>query len=102
MYNMQQSLEKSIKYVHLSMGIITDHYTKTKNSHKPEKLFFKRYIEWKNEDNQKYYVAEGNRRLVALKLLRMPQKAPKSIRSFIRKASSISVSEISNGQTRIR
>lgn len=44
-------------------------------------------IVWKNEENQKYYVAEGNRRLVALKLLRMPQKAPKSIRSFIRKAS---------------
>lgn len=44
-------------------------------------------IVWKNEDNQKYYVAEGNRRLVALKLLRAPQKAPKSIRSFIRKAS---------------
>ncbi len=44
-------------------------------------------IVWKNEDNQKHYVAEGNRRLVALKLLRMPHKAPKSIRSFIRKAS---------------
>lgn len=45
-------------------------------------------IVWKNEENQKYYVAEGNRRLVALKLLRAPHKAPKSIRSFIRKASS--------------
>ena len=44
-------------------------------------------IVWKNEINQKFYVAEGNRRLVALKLLRNPEKAPKSIRSFIRKAS---------------
>jgi len=44
-------------------------------------------VVWKNEENQKYYVAEGNRRLVALKLLRVPHKAPKSIRSFIRKAS---------------
>lgn len=44
-------------------------------------------IVWQNKDNQKYYVAEGNRRLVALKLLRMPQKAPKSIRNFILKAS---------------
>tara|TARA_R110002050_G_scaffold297339_1_gene458594 strand:+ start:15505 stop:17028 length:1524 start_codon:yes stop_codon:yes gene_type:complete len=44
-------------------------------------------VVWKDEDNNKYYVAEGNRRLVALKLLREPQKAPKSIRSFIRKAS---------------
>lgn len=45
-------------------------------------------VVWKNEENQKYYVAEGNRRLVALKLLREPHKAPKSIRSFIRKSSS--------------
>lgn len=44
-------------------------------------------IVWKNNENNKYYVAEGNRRLVALKLLREPHKAPKSIRSFIRKAS---------------
>ncbi|DAB38320.1 MAG TPA: hypothetical protein CFH83_06595 [Sulfuricurvum kujiense] len=40
---------------------------------------------WQNEENDKYYVAEGNRRILALKLLRNPQKAPKSIRSFIRK-----------------
>lgn len=52
-------------------------------------------VVWKNEENQKYYVAEGNRRLVALKLLREPQKAPKSIRSFIRKSSDkINLTEI--------
>ena len=45
-------------------------------------------VVWRNEENNKYYVAEGNRRVVALKLLREPEKAPKSIRSFIRKASS--------------
>lgn len=44
-------------------------------------------VVWKNEENNKYYVAEGNRRLVALKLLREPHKAPKSIRNFVRKAS---------------
>ncbi len=44
-------------------------------------------VVWKNEENGKYYVAEGNRRVVALKLLREPHKAPKSIRSFVRKAS---------------
>jgi hypothetical protein len=44
-------------------------------------------VVWKNEDNDKYYVAEGNRRLLALKLLRQPDKAPKSIRSFIRSQS---------------
>lgn len=44
-------------------------------------------VVWKNEENNKYYVAEGNRRLVVLKLLREPHKAPKSIRSFVRKAS---------------
>lgn len=52
-------------------------------------------VVWKNEENNKYYVAEGNRRLVALKLLREPQKAPKAIRSFIRKASNkINITEI--------
>jgi hypothetical protein len=45
-------------------------------------------VVWQNEENKKYYVAEGNRRVVALKLLREPKKSPKSIRSFIRKASS--------------
>ncbi|MDR2938458.1 MAG: hypothetical protein LBU92_05930 [Prevotellaceae bacterium] len=37
---------------------------------------------WK--ENEKFFVAEGNRRVLALKLLRDPSKAPKSIRSFIR------------------
>lgn len=45
-------------------------------------------VVWQNEKNKKYYVAEGNRRVIALKLLREPKKSPKSIRSFIRKASS--------------
>jgi hypothetical protein len=45
-------------------------------------------VVWKNEKDDKYYVAEGNRRVIALKLLREPKRAPKSIRSFIRKASS--------------
>ena len=42
-------------------------------------------VVWQNEDNHKFYVAEGNRRVIALKLLRDPQKSPKSIRSFVRK-----------------
>lgn len=41
-------------------------------------------VVWKNEQNEKFYVAEGNRRVLALKLLREPHKAPKSIRGFIR------------------
>lgn len=44
-------------------------------------------VVWQNSENLKYYVAEGNRRVIALKLLREPEKSPKSIRSFIRKAS---------------
>jgi len=44
-------------------------------------------VVWKNDENDKYYVAEGNRRVTALKLLREPEKAPKSIRSFIRNES---------------
>ena len=52
-------------------------------------------VVWQNEENQKYYVAEGNRRVLALKLLRNPHKAPKSIRSYIRKASNkINLTEI--------
>lgn len=39
-------------------------------------------------DDKKYYVAEGNRRVLALKLLRAPDKAPRSIRVSVRKFSS--------------
>ena len=46
-------------------------------------------VVWKNEINDKYYVAEGNRRVLALKLLRDPNKAPRSIRSYIRKNSAL-------------
>lgn len=41
-------------------------------------------VVWQNKENNKYYVAEGNRRVLALKLLRHPDVAPKGIRSFIR------------------
>ncbi|RXJ54556.1 ParB/Srx family N-terminal domain-containing protein [Candidatus Marinarcus aquaticus] len=44
-------------------------------------------IVWQDSTNHKYYVAEGNRRILALKLLRNPNKAPKGIRAHIRKAS---------------
>lgn len=42
-------------------------------------------VVWQNTENEKYYVAEGNRRVLALKLLRDPKRAPKSIRAFVRK-----------------
>ena len=42
-------------------------------------------VVWRQENNGKYYVAEGNRRVIALKLLRNPNKAPKSIRRYVRK-----------------
>ncbi|MGM0642058.1 MAG: ParB/RepB/Spo0J family partition protein [Thermotogota bacterium] len=41
-------------------------------------------VVWQGENN-KYYVAEGNRRVLALKILRNPEKAPKHIRAFVRK-----------------
>lgn len=44
-------------------------------------------VVWQNEENGKFYVAEGNRRVLALKLLKEPHKAPKSIRGTIRKYS---------------
>ncbi|WP_418360509.1 hypothetical protein [Sphingobacterium detergens] len=39
-------------------------------------------VVWKDL-NGKFYVAEGNRRILALKLLREPNKAPRNIRAFI-------------------
>lgn len=46
-------------------------------------------VVWQDGENDKYYVAEGNRRVLALKLLRNPQKAPKSIRAYIRQKSNL-------------
>ncbi|QMP23916.1 hypothetical protein KNV20_gp42 [Vibrio phage ValB1MD-2] len=43
---------------------------------------FEPIVVWKDE-TERYIVAEGNRRILALKLLRNPEKAPKSIRKFI-------------------
>ena len=52
-------------------------------------------VVWKNEKNDKYYVAEGNRRVLALKLLRNPEKSPSPIRSYVRnKAALIDRNEI--------
>ena len=45
-------------------------------------------VVWQKQSNQKYYVAEGNRRVVALKLLRNPEKAPQSIIDVIIQLSS--------------
>lgn len=41
-------------------------------------------VVWKDEKNDHYYVAEGNRRVLALKLLRNPDKAPREIRGTIK------------------
>lgn len=43
---------------------------------------FEPVLVWKGI-NDRYIVAEGNRRILALKLLRHPDKAPKSIRKFV-------------------
>lgn len=44
-------------------------------------------VVWKNPSDGKFVVAEGNRRILALKLLQSPVSAPKSIRNRIQKAS---------------
>jgi hypothetical protein len=44
-------------------------------------------IVWQNEENEKFYVAEGNRRILVLKLLRSPNKAPRQYRGFFRNLS---------------
>lgn len=41
-------------------------------------------VVWQDPVNNKFYVAEGNRRILALKLLREPARAPKKIRATIR------------------
>lgn len=41
-------------------------------------------VVWQDSSNNKFYVAEGNRRILALKLLRDPARAPKKIRASIR------------------
>ncbi|EIC5076430.1 ParB N-terminal domain-containing protein [Vibrio vulnificus] len=46
-------------------------------------MSFDPIVVWKDE-HDKYVVAEGNRRVLALKLLRAPEKAPKSIRRLVR------------------
>ena len=40
-------------------------------------------VVWQNEENKKYYVAEGNRRVLALKLLLSPDKSPISIQAKV-------------------
>lgn len=42
-------------------------------------------VVWKEPNSERFFVAEGNRRVLALKLLRNPSKAPLSIRSFIKR-----------------
>jgi hypothetical protein len=42
-------------------------------------------VVWQNASNQKFYVAEGNRRVLALKVLLYPNRAPRSIRGIVRK-----------------
>ncbi len=42
---------------------------------------------WQSSENNKYYVAEGNRRILVLKMLRNPNLAPKAIRTTIQKLS---------------
>ncbi|MEL5662362.1 ParB N-terminal domain-containing protein [Serratia ureilytica] len=44
-------------------------------------------VVWQDDNDKNFYVAEGNRRAMALKLLRDPEKAPMSIRKTIIKLS---------------
>lgn len=40
-------------------------------------------VVWQDENNDRFYVAEGNRRVLSLKLLRDPMKAPREIRGAV-------------------
>lgn len=45
-------------------------------------------VVWKDVNNDRYYVAEGNRRVLSLKLLRDPSKAPREIRGTVSRLAS--------------
>lgn len=45
-------------------------------------------VVWRDDKNDRYYVAEGNRRVLALKLLRDPSKAPREIRGTVTRLAS--------------
>lgn len=45
-------------------------------------------VVWQDANNDRYYVAEGNRRVIALKLLREPTKAPREIRGTVSRLAS--------------
>lgn len=45
-------------------------------------------VVWKDDKNDRYYVAEGNRRVLALRLLRKPIKAPREIRGTVTRLAS--------------
>ena len=45
-------------------------------------------VVWQDSNNDRYYVAEGNRRVIALKLLRDPMKAPREIRGTVTRLAS--------------
>lgn len=46
-------------------------------------------VVWQNPEDNRYYVAEGNRRVLALKLLRDPGKAPRDIRGTVKSLAKI-------------
>lgn len=53
-------------------------------------------VVWQNPDNEKFYVAEGNRRILVLKLFLEPNKAPRQYRGLFRGlAAKVNVDEIS-------
>ncbi len=46
-------------------------------------------VVWQDHENKNYYVAEGNRRVMILKLLRSPHKSPPAIKAAVEKYSKI-------------
>lgn len=84
--------EKHITLADFTEDLIADEYEK-KHFFDLLKSIASEYIPadpiivWKDKDSQKFYVAEGNRRVLALKLLNDPNKAPKSIRAYVRNLS---------------
>lgn len=104
LWNENPRLDPSLEYSHLNdfiKEIIISDSDKKDFINLAESIVYKGFIPadpivvWQNNENKKYYVAEGNRRVAVLKLLLNPNKSPKSIKnSFIKLSKQVNHSSI--------
>lgn len=104
LWNENPRLDPSLEYSHFNdfiNEIIISESDRKNFINLAESIVYKGFIPadpivvWQNDENRKYYVAEGNRRVAVLKLLLNPNKSPKSIKSsFIKLSKQVNRSSI--------